>query len=193
MKVLIIDNYDSFVYNLIQMVGELGAEPVVYRNDKMDIDQAVKLKPDRIIISPGPGTPEDVRYFGVCAQILKLLSPEIPTLGVCLGHQGIVHVFGGKVVSAKKLMHGKTCLVEHDGEGIFKGVKNPLTVMRYHSLAAEKSSIPPCLKMTALSVEDGEIMAVRHVSYPIEGVQFHPESILTEQGRKMMENFLHGW
>lgn len=192
MRVLVIDNYDSFVYNLVQYIGELGAKPIVYRNDELTLEKALKLKPDRIVISPGPGTPELNRYFGVCNLILKHISPKTPTLGVCLGHQGIVHVFGGKIVRAKRLMHGKTSLIMHDGEGIFRGVKNPIRATRYHSLIADASTLPGCLKITAISLDDGEVMGVRHIYYPIEGVQFHPESILTEDGRKILENFLYG-
>ncbi len=190
MKTLIIDNYDSFVYNLVQYVGELGGEPIVYRNDQLSIDMAKKLQPDRIIISPGPGTPEDPRYFGTCSAILKQMSPMIPTLGVCLGAQGIVHVFGGRIVRAKRLMHGKTSMIKHDGKTIFKAVRNPLRATRYHSLVAEKVTIPSCLKITAEALDDSEVMGVRHIVYPIEGIQFHPESILTEDGMKIIKNFL---
>jgi anthranilate synthase component 2 len=189
-KVLVIDNYDSFVYNLVQYIGELGAETSVFRNDQVTLKQIAKLRPDRIVISPGPGTPEDARYFGVCTAILQRLSCEIPTLGVCLGHQGIIHAFGGKIVSAKRLMHGKTCTIKHDGKGVFNGVHNPLTATRYHSLAGDRQSIPACLEITAESIDDGEIMGVRHAKYPIEGVQFHPESILCEDGKLIMKNFL---
>jgi anthranilate synthase component 2 len=190
MRTLIIDNYDSFVYNLVQYVGELGGGPIVYRNDQISLDQARKLKPDRILISPGPGTPEDSRYFGTCSLILQQMSPKIPTLGVCMGCQGIVHVFGGRIVRAKVLMHGKTSMIRHDGKSLFRGVKNPLRATRYHSLIAEKSSLPSCLEITAEAVDDLEVMGVRHTRYPIEGVQFHPESFLTEDGMKMIKNFL---
>jgi anthranilate synthase component 2 len=193
LKVLIIDNYDSFVYNLAQYVGELGAEPLVYRNNKITLKKAVELNPDRIIISPGPGSPSQPRYFGVCPQIIRHLSPKVSTLGVCLGHQGIVWVFGGKIVRAGKIMHGKASLIRHDGKGVFKGVENPLQVARYHSLVAEKASLPRCLTITAFSLDDGEIMGVRHVEYPIEGLQFHPESILTRCGKQIIKNFLDGW
>ena len=192
MKVLVIDNYDSFVYNLVQYIGELGAETIVYRNDQVTLQQVKALKPDRIVISPGPGTPEEARYFGVRKEILQHVSLKVPTLGVCLGHQGIIHAFGGKIVSAQKLMHGKTCTIKHDGKGIFKGVHNPFTATRYHSLAGDKRSIPACLEVTAESIDDGEIMGVRHVEYPIEGVQFHPESILCEDGKLIIKNFLEG-
>jgi anthranilate synthase component 2 len=192
LKVLVIDNYDSFVYNLVQYIGELGAETIVYRNDQVTLQQVKALKPDRIVISPGPGTPEEARYFGVCKEILQHVSLKVPTLGVCLGHQGIIHAFGGKIVSAQKLMHGKTCTIKHDGKGIFKGVHNPFTATRYHSLAGDKRSIPACLEITAESIDDGEIMGVRHAEYPIEGVQFHPESILCEDGKLIIKNFLEG-
>lgn len=192
MKVLVIDNYDSFVYNLVQYIGELGAETVVYRNDQINLKELTDLKPDRIVISPGPGTPEDEKYFGVCTAILQTLSPKIPTLGVCLGHQGIIHAFGGKIIHAKKLMHGKTCIIKHDQKGIFTGVQNPFNATRYHSLAGERCSIPTCLQITAESVEDGEIMGIRHINYPIYGVQFHPESILCEDGKLIVKNFLEG-
>jgi len=192
MKVLVIDNYDSFVYNLVQYIGELGAETIVYRNDQLTLKQVEELKPDRIVISPGPGTPEDTRYFGVCTEILQHVSRKTPTLGVCLGHQGIIYAFGGKVIHAKRLMHGKTSRIKHDGKSIFKGVHNPFTATRYHSLAGEKPSIPTCLEVTAETLDDGEIMGVRHTKYPIEGVQFHPESILCEDGKLIIKNFLEG-
>ena len=192
MRVLVIDNYDSFVYILVQYVGELGGETVVYRNDQLTLRQAMKLKPDRIVISPGPGTPEEARYFGVCSAILQRMSCKIPTLGVCLGHQGIISTFGGRIVRAKRLMHGKTSLIKHDGEGVFKGVRNPFEATRYHSLVGDRRSISSCLKITAESLDDREIMGVRHVTYPIEGVQFHPESILSEDGKLVIKNFLEG-
>jgi len=192
LKVLVIDNYDSFVYNLVQYVGELGAKPIVYRNDEITLSQALKLDADRIIISPGPGTPEDVRYFGVCKKILQNMSCKIPTLGVCLGHQGIISTFGGKIIRAKRLMHGKTSLIKHDCQGIFKGIKNPFEATRYHSLVGDRKNMPLCLKITAESTDDNEIMGVRHIEYPIEGIQFHPESILTTDGKKIIKNFLVG-
>ena len=192
MKVLVIDNYDSFVYNLVQYIGELGGDPVVYRNDQIDLEQAMRLDPERIVISPGPGTPEDPHYFGVCSAILQKMSCKIPTLGVCLGSQGIVSVFGGKVVRANRLMHGKTSVIRHDGKGVFEGVKNPFTGTRYHSLVGEKTSIPQCIEVSAESTDDGEVMGVRHKTYPITGLQFHPESILCEDGKKIIKNFLEG-
>lgn len=193
MKVLVIDNYDSFVYNIVQYLGEMNAKPMVYRNDELTLEKALELDPERIVISPGPGTPEEDRYFGVCSLILKHMSLKIPTLGICLGHQGIASTFGGKVVRAKSLMHGKTSFVMHDGEGIFKRVKNPICATRYHSLVVDRNSLPGCLKVTAVALDDGEVMGIRHAAYPIEGVQFHPESILTEFGKEILKNFLYGW
>ncbi|MCP8304511.1 MAG: aminodeoxychorismate/anthranilate synthase component II [archaeon] len=192
MKILIIDNYDSFVYNLVQYVGELGCKPLVYRNDQINSEKAKSLKLDGIIISPGPGTPEDEKYFGNCSSIIRQIGYKIPILGVCLGHQGIIHAFGGRIIRANKIMHGKTSMIKHDGDGVFKGIENPFRVTRYHSLVGDRSALPSCLKVTAESLDDGEIMGVRHRSYPIEGLQFHPESILTENGKKIIKNFLKG-
>ena len=190
MKVLVIDNYDSFVYNLVQYIGEQGAETIVYRNDKITLQEATQLKPDRIVISPGPGNPEDEKFFGVSKAILQTLSQNIPTLGVCLGHQGIIHTYGGKVIHAKKLMHGKTCKIKHNQKEIFKDVRNPFNATRYHSLAGERESIPACLEITAEAADDKEIMGIKHKKYPIYGVQFHPESILCEDGKLIIRNFL---
>ena len=190
MKVLVIDNYDSFVYNLVQYIGELGGDPVVYRNDQITLEEADRMAPERIVISPGPGDPQNPRYFGVCSDILKKLSPRVPTLGVCLGHQGIIATYGGRVVRAGNVVHGKPCTIEHDGKSIFKGIESPLVATRYHSLVGEKATIPKCLEVTALALDDGEIMGIRHREYPIEGVQFHPESILTVSGKRMITNFL---
>ena len=190
MKVLVLDNYDSFVYNLVQYVGELGASPVVYRNNTISLKKAMEIAPDRIIISPGPGSVEDRRYFGICSEVIQKMSVKIPTLGVCLGHQGIIHGFGGKIIQANKMMHGKTSLISHDGKGLFRGIKNPLEATRYHSLVGDRLTIPSCLEVTATALDDEEVMAIRHVEYPIEGVQFHPESILTKPGKKMLQNFL---
>ncbi|HZY47793.1 MAG TPA: aminodeoxychorismate/anthranilate synthase component II [Candidatus Bathyarchaeia archaeon] len=190
MRVLILDNYDSFVYNLAQCVGENANEVIVKRNDEIDVAGVKSLSPDRIIISPGPGTPEDTRYFGTCTDILREVSTEIPTLGVCLGHQGVVHAFGGKIVRARRLRHGKVSSIRHDGEGVLRGVKNPFEATRYHSLVAEKRSLPKNLEVTAHSLDDNEIMGVRHREFPIEGLQFHPESILTVPGHRIIENFL---
>jgi anthranilate synthase component II len=192
LKVLILDNYDSFVYNLAQYAGEFADEVVVKRNDEATVPTILKLSPDRIIISPGPGTPADPRYFGVCTEVLRNVSREIPTLGVCLGHQGIVHSFGGKIVKAKSLRHGKTSPIKHDGRGIFRGLENPFEATRYHSLVADRRTLPDSLEVTARSEDDQEIMGVRHRVFPIEGVQFHPESILTVSGHRIIENFLEG-
>jgi anthranilate synthase component II len=192
LKVLIIDNYDSFVYNLVQYVGEQGASVTVYRNDKITLRKVQKLEPDRIVLSPGPGNPTDEKYFGVCKGILQQVSPDVPTLGVCLGHQGIIATFGGKVGSAKRLMHGKTSKIKHNCEGIFRGVENPFIATRYHSLAGQQESLPKCLEITAVAIDDGEIMGVRHRELPIHGVQFHPESILCEEGKLIIRNFLEG-
>ncbi len=189
LRILIIDNYDSFVYNLAQHLGELGAYPLVYRNDALTVDDVERMSPDGIVISPGPGDPRSPRYFGVCRDVILRMGVGTPILGVCLGHQGIVHAFGGEIVRARMLFHGKTSLIKHDGEGVFRGLKNPLRATRYHSLVAHKE-LPDCLKATAYSLEDGEIMGVRHIKYPVEGVQFHPESAITEEGLKLLERFL---
>lgn len=187
-----LDNYDSFVYNIVQYVGELGGEPIIFRNNSITISHVEKLDPDRVIISPGPGTPLDEKYFGICGRVITRLGPRIPLLGVCLGHQGIVAAFGGSIVPAKRLMHGKTSPIEHNGRGLFEQVSNPFLATRYHSLTCSESSLPSCLEITARSKDDEEIMGVRHVDHPIEGVQFHPESILTRDGKKMIANFLRG-
>lgn len=192
MKVLLIDNYDSFVYNIAQYLGELGASPLTYRNDTITVRIAQDLQPERIVLSPGPGTPTEKRYFGNSLSIIRSLGPHIPLLGICLGHQGIVHAFGGEVIHASKLMHGKTSMIKHDGRGVFKGVSNPFEATRYHSLVASLFNIPPCLKISAYSLEDCEVMGVRHVEFPIEGIQFHPESILTREGKRILKNFLDG-
>ena len=184
MKVLVVDNYDSFTFNLVQYLGELGAEPVVVRNDEMAPDEAAKLAPDRILIGPGPGTPRDTGYS---LGYLRDLSPKIPTLGVCLGHQAIVEAFGGTVAAAPEPRHGKVSEITHDGRGVFTGLVNPLAATRYHSLAAVQPG--PHLTVTAHS-EDGVIQGVRHNELPIEGVQFHPESIMTAEGMALLENFL---
>jgi anthranilate synthase component II len=191
--IIVIDNYDSFTYNLVQYLGELGAElPVakevqVYRNDQISLEEIRRLQPAAVVISPGPGRPEDA---GISLELIKELGPTMPILGVCLGHQSIGQVFGGKIVSAPILMHGKTSQVEHSGVGVFRGVESPLIATRYHSLVIEKQSCPEVLEITAW-VEDGTIMGVRHREYPhIEGVQFHPESILTTSGKQLLRNFL---
>ncbi len=190
MKTLLIDNYDSFVYNLVQQVGELGSEPLVYRNNKITLEEVTKLNPDNIIISPGPGIPSEKKYFGICSDIIRNLCTTIPTLVVCLGHQGIIHGYGGNVIKAGRLMHGKVSLIKHDGEKIFEGLKNPFIATRYHSLVGERSSIPKELKISANSEDDNEVMAVRHEKHPVNGIQFHPESILTKEGGKLIRNFL---
>lgn len=192
MKVLLIDNYDSFVYNIAQYLGELGASPIVRRNNEISVKDAKKLQPDRIVLSPGPGTPTDERYFGNCLSIIKDLSSSIPILGICLGHQGIVHAFGGEVTHASRLMHGKTSMIRHDGKGVFRGVSNPFEATRYHSLVASLFNIPSCLRISAYSLDDCEIMGIRHVERPVEGIQFHPESILTGEGKRVLKNFLDG-
>ena len=191
--IIVIDNYDSFTYNLVQYLGELGAQlPVanevqVYRNDQISLAEIRRLQPAAVVISPGPGRPEDA---GISLELIKELGPNMPILGVCLGHQSIGQVFGGKIVSAPILMHGKTSQVEHKGIGVFRGVESPMIATRYHSLVIEKQSCPEVLEITAW-VEDGTIMGVRHREYPhIEGVQFHPESILTTSGKQLLRNFL---
>ncbi len=192
MRVLLIDNYDSFVYNIAQYLGELGAFVMVFRNDAISVNKISRIKPDRIIISPGPGTPEDRRYFGNCISIIRKFCSRIPILGVCLGHQGIAYAFGAKISHASVLMHGKTSRIKHDGKGVFRGVSNPFEATRYHSLVVSAFDIPPSLRITAYSLEDCEVMGLRHVEYPVEGVQFHPESILTREGKKILKNFLEG-
>jgi anthranilate synthase component II len=191
--ILVIDNYDSFTYNLVQYLGELGAEfPVaseiqVYRNDQISLEKIKELKPDGIVISPGPGRPEDA---GISLELIQQLGPFVPILGVCLGHQGIGQVFGGNVVCAPELMHGKTSQVYHKGIGVFQGLENPIVATRYHSLVIDRETCPDVLEITAW-VEDGTIMGVRHRNYPyVEGVQFHPESILTACGKQLLRNFL---
>ena len=190
MKFLIIDNYDSFVYNLAQLLGELGVESDVVRNDKITIDEIQKRNYDAIIISPGPGTPEDERYFGICNKVITQLGPTTPILGVCLGHQGIIHAFGGKVINAGNVRHGKTSPIQYYESPLFEGVQNPFRATRYHSLVGDKTIIPDVLKVTAIALDDKEIMAVSHKKYPILGVQFHPESVMTGEGKKILSNFL---
>ncbi|MDX1441937.1 MAG: aminodeoxychorismate/anthranilate synthase component II [Nitrosopumilaceae archaeon] len=190
MKFLIIDNYDSFVYNLAQYLGELGVDCDVIRNDKITIDEIKQKNYNGIIISPGPGTPDDKKYFGVCSDVIKEMGKSTPILGVCLGHQGIISVFGGKVTNAGCVRHGKTSPVKHKESDLFRGVKNPFKATRYHSLVGDKTIIPDILEITATAEDDGEVMAVRHKDYLIEGVQFHPESIMTEDGKKILANFI---
>lgn len=184
--IVIIDNYDSFTYNLYQYIGEINTDIRVIRNDEITIEELLKLAPQHIVISPGPGYPKDA---GISEEVIEAFGKETPVLGVCLGHQAIAEVFGGRIVENKEMFHGKTSLINHDGEGLFDGIKSPVTVMRYHSLTVEEKSLPDCLEVTAKTQKD-EIMAIRHKDYPIYGVQFHPESIMTQDGKKMLENFL---
>ena len=189
MRTLILDNYDSFTFNLFQAIGELDERPTVLRNDAADLAQIRALAPDRIVISPGPGRPDDPAYFGVCAQVIQELGPSTPILGVCLGHQGIAHVLGGSVVRAGRVMHGKTSVVEHDGSPFFAGIPKRFEAMRYHSLGVDAADVPDVLTVTART-DDGVIMALRHERWPVYGVQFHPESIGTLVGPRLLYNFL---
>lgn len=189
--VLMIDNYDSFTYNLVQYLGELGAEVRVVRNDEMSVDQALAMNPERILISPGPCTPDQA---GISVDLVRAVAGRVPVLGVCLGHQSIGQAFGGRIVKAAQVMHGKTSLIHHAGSGVFAGLKNPLEATRYHSLVIDQDSLPDALEVTAWTLGgDGgreEIMAVRHRDWPVQGVQFHPESICSEQGHELLRNFL---
>jgi anthranilate synthase/aminodeoxychorismate synthase-like glutamine amidotransferase len=184
--ILVIDNYDSFTYNLVQYFGELGADLVVRRNDQVTLEEVENMRPDRICISPGPGTPLEA---GISSEVILRFGPSVPILGVCLGHQCIGHAFGGEVVRADRLMHGKTSPILHEGDGVFDGLPNPFEATRYHSLIVRRESLPPELEITAETAAH-EIMGLRHRRYPIEGVQFHPESIMTEPGKRMLANFL---
>ncbi len=184
--VLMIDNYDSFTYNLVQYLGELGADLRVFRNDKITLDDIEAMQPERIVISPGPCTPNEA---GVSVPLIQRFAGRVPILGVCLGHQSIGQAFGGRIVRAQRLMHGKTSMIHHDGKGVFQNLPNPFEATRYHSLAIERETCPDCLEITATS-EDGEIMGVRHREFLVEGVQFHPESILTTVGKDLLRNFL---
>ena len=188
MQVAIIDNYDSFTFNLVHYILHTGAKVEVFRNDKISVEELKELNPQAIVISPGPGRPEDA---GVSLDIVKHLSGIIPILGVCLGHQTIAQSFGGTIIHAKKIMHGKTSMVQADGEHIFSGMKNPFSVMRYHSLAVREQDLPECLVVTART-EDGEIMGIRHKFHPTQGVQFHPESFMTTVGKRLIRNFIKG-
>ena len=183
---LVIDNYDSFTYNIVQYLGEMQVEMQIFRNDQVSVDAVQKMNPERILISPGPCSP---RESGLSNEIIRSFSSRIPTLGVCLGHQCIGHVFGGNVIVNYRMMHGKTSLIKHNGRDLFAGMPNPFPATRYHSLVIERSSMPACLTVTAWTGE-GEVMGVRHKELPIHGVQFHPESILTESGRQILQNFL---
>jgi len=185
--ILLIDNYDSFTYNLYQYLSELGEEVKVARNDKISLDEIEKMKPERIVISPGPGRPEDA---GISNEVVLRFGERVPVLGVCLGHQCIGEAYGGKVVHAGEIKHGKTSSIHHDGQGVFKDVKSPLTAVRYHSLAVERKSLPDCLDISAVT-DNKIIMGIRHREYPVEGVQFHPESILTGVGKDILRNFLY--
>lgn len=189
MRVAVIDNYDSFVYNLVQYIGELGCEPMVFRNDAR-IEEIKEENPDKILISPGPKTPEEA---GISPKVVSELGKETPTLGVCLGHQAVIHAFGGEIFPAEELMHGKTSMIEHDGKQLYEKIPNPFEATRYHSLVVKRSSLPDCLEITAWTEGNHqEIMGVRHEDYPISGVQFHPESILTSHGMQIVKNFLTG-
>ncbi|HAD03242.1 MAG TPA: anthranilate/aminodeoxychorismate synthase component II [Desulfuromonas sp.] len=183
---LMLDNYDSFTYNLVQYLQELGEEVVVHRNDQISVDEVAALKPRRIVVSPGPCSPAEA---GISVELIQRLSATIPTLGVCLGHQAIGHAFGGQVIRAPQLMHGKTSMIHHDGSGIFRGLSNPFVATRYHSLIVERKSLPACLHTTAWT-EDNTIMGLEHRERPLWGVQFHPESILTVEGKQLLKNFL---
>ena len=183
---LVIDNYDSFTYNLVQYFGELGADPQVKRNDAITPDEVEKMKPQKIVISPGPGRPGEA---GISMEVIRKFGGKVPILGVCLGHQCMGEVYGGKVVRAGRLMHGKTSPIQHDGKGVFQGLPNPFDATRYHSLIVEKNSVPSCLEVCAETAE-GEIMGLRHREYPVHGVQFHPESILSKEGKDLLANFL---
>ncbi len=184
--ILLVDNYDSFTFNLAQYLGELGAKVVVRRNDEVTPDSAARLRPDRIVISPGPGRPEDA---GQVLAILRALAPRVPILGVCLGHQALAQAFGGRVVRARRAVHGKRSRIVHDGRGVYRGIESPLEAARYHSLVVERSSLPPDLTVSA-ETEDGTVMGIRHRRFPAEGVQFHPESVITDHGRALLRNFL---
>ncbi len=189
-RVLVIDNYDSFVYNLVQYLGELGAEPVVHRNDAVDLADLQALEPDAVLISPGPGSPDDPADVGVSSDAIRVFGEAgVPVLGVCFGHQCIGQIFGGEVVRAPHVMHGKTSQITHDGRGVFRGLPDPFVATRYHSLVVARDTVPDVLEVTAES-EDGLVMGLRHRELPIEGVQFHPESILTESGHSLLANFL---
>jgi len=185
---LMIDNYDSFTYNLVQYLRELGAEVVVHRNDRIGIEEIRALQPKRIVLSPGPCSPAEA---GICCDVIRAFGASVPLLGVCLGHQCIGAAYGGRIVRAHRLMHGKTSPIHHDGRGVFRGVPNPFEATRYHSLLVERETIPGCLEVSAQTAE-GEIMGVRHRLHPVEGVQFHPESILTQSGKTLLANFLAG-
>ena len=184
--ILLLDNYDSFTYNLAQYLGELGCEVEVHRNDRISVEQIARRKPERIVISPGPCTPQEA---GISVEMIQKLAGKIPILGVCLGHQAIGAAFGGKIIRAPKLFHGKTSQIRHDGSGVFRGLPNPFTATRYHSLIVERKSLPADLQVTA-ETDDDIIMGMQHKQYPLMGVQFHPESVLTDSGKQLLKNFL---
>lgn len=186
--ILMLDNYDSFTYNLVQYLGELHADMKVFRNDVLTVEQVENMKPEKIVISPGPGRPEDA---GISVEIIQKLAGKIPILGVCLGHQAIGYAYGGKIIHARTLMHGKTSRITHDNREIFKGIENPFEATRYHSLVIDQATLPRELEITATTTDDKEIMGVRHKTFPLWGVQFHPESILTKEGMNILRNFLH--
>jgi anthranilate synthase component II len=190
LRILVIDNYDSFVYNIVQILGELNIQTLVERNDRIGSSSARKMNPDGIVISPGPGHPADRRYFGNCIDIIVNLGPTTPILGVCLGHEGIVNAFGGSIINAKNIRHGKTSPIEYQSGKLFENISNPFRATRYHSLVADPNNFPFCLEVTAKALDDGEIMGVRHKQYPIEGIQFHPESVLTIDGPMIFQNFI---
>lgn len=191
MKILIIDNYDSFVYNIAQIIGSIPVETLVYRNNQISVKDVINLDPDAIVISPGPGHPKFKKDFGICGQVIKKIGTHTPILGICLGHQGIVHTFGGKVTKAAEIKHGKTSEIEYYSKSeIYTDVKNPFIATRYHSLIAEKKTLPGCFEITSMSVDDKEIMGIKHKKYSIEGIQFHPESVMTFEGRKILSNFV---
>jgi len=186
--ILMIDNYDSFTYNLVQYIAALNHEVVVKRNDELTVQEALDMKPEAIVISPGPGRPDGA---GISMELIKAAAGKIPILGVCLGHQSIGQVFGGKVIQAKQIMHGKTSQIKHNGKGLFAKLPAELKVVRYHSLALEEASLPDCLEITARTTDDGEIMGIRHKEFFIEGIQYHPESVLTSTGKRQLANFLN--
>ncbi len=192
MRVLILDNYDSFVWNVADYIGKLGAEPLVVRSTRIALEKVWEMEPERIVLSPGPGRPSERRFTGISADVVREVSREVPTLGVCMGMQLIAYALGGEVARAKRVLHGKTSKVLHDSEGLFRGLENPLVVGRYHSLAVVEQKLPMELEVCARDVEDGEVMAIRHRSWPLAGVQFHPESILTPRGIDLLRNFLRG-
>jgi anthranilate synthase component 2 len=189
LKTLVIDNFDSFVFNLVQYIGEMKGNPIVFRNNEISLEKIRKLSPTHIVISPGPGHPGNTKYFGICGKVIRIFGKTTPLLGVCLGHQGITTEFGGKVVFAPQIMHGKTSQIFHNEQGIFQNIENPLQGMRYHSLISDIDTFPDCLEITA-HTEEGDIMGLRHKKYPIYGIQFHPESIGTPEGKKIVKNFL---